>query len=104
MEGEEDSRNDGQEGCSGVGRGRRDGSVGDGLALMTESDKEKMMRIYEAAMPEELKKMNIVAGKATIEKMVQQRAENEKKKRKIRLIDQGVQRKNCRKGAAREKH
>ena len=33
-------------------------------------------------MPEELNKMNIVAGKATIEKMVEKRAENEEKKRK----------------------
>ena len=54
-------------------------------------------------MPEELKKMNIVAGKATIEKMVvagkatiekmvEERAESEEKKRKTRLIDEGVKR------------
>ena len=70
-----------------------------GLALITESDREKMMRIYQAAMPEELKKMNIVAGKATIEKMAEERAENEEKKRKIRLIDEGVKRKYFPKGS-----
>ena len=36
--------------------------------------------------------MNVVAGKATIEKMVEERAESEEKKRKIRLIDEGVKR------------
>ena len=42
------------------------------------------MRIYGAAMPEEPNKMNIVARKATIEKMAEERAENEEKKRKWR--------------------
>ena len=44
-----------------------------GLALMTESDRESMMQMYEAAMPEGLKKMNIVVGKATIEEIVEER-------------------------------
>ena len=36
--GEEDSRDDGKEGYSGVGRGRRVEAVGEWLVLMTESD------------------------------------------------------------------
>ena len=51
-----------------------------------------MMQICEAAMPEELKRMNVVAGKATIEKMLEERAGSEEKKRKIRLIDERIKR------------
>ena len=56
-----------------------------GLALMTESEREKMMQVHEAAMLEELKKMSVVAGKATTEKMVEERAGSEEKKEKDKV-------------------
>ena len=43
-------------------------------------------------MPEELRKMNIVAGKATIEKLLGERAGGKERKGKLRLIREGIKR------------
>ena len=42
--------------------------------------------MYEAAVPRELRDRNIVAGKATIEKLVEERAFEKERNRKVRLI------------------
>ena len=39
----------------------------EGLAVMEGEEREKMMQMYEAGVPRELRERNIVAGKATIE-------------------------------------
>ena len=40
----------------------------EGLAVMEEKEREKVMQMYEAAVPGELRDRNIVTGKAMIEK------------------------------------
>ena len=45
----------------------------EGLAVMKGEERENMMQMYEAAVPRELWDRNIVAGKATIEKLVAER-------------------------------
>ena len=40
----------------------------EGLAVMEENEREKVMQMYEAAVPRELRDRNIVVGKATIDK------------------------------------
>ena len=40
------------------------------MAVMGEGEREKVMKLYEAIMPEELEKMDIEVGKAPIERMV----------------------------------
>ena len=70
-----------------------------GLALMTESESQKMMRIYEAAMPEELKKLTSWPGRRPSRRWYKKGRRTRRKKRKIRLIDEGVQRKYFPKGS-----
>ena len=45
----------------------------EGLAVMDEEERKRMMQMYEAAVSRELRDRNIVAGKATIEKLVEER-------------------------------
>ena len=51
-----------------------------------------MMQRYEAAVPRELrdKMVDIVAGKATIEKLVDERRFEKERKKKVRLIKEGI--------------
>ena len=44
----------------------------EGLAAMKGEERVRMMQMYEAAVPRELGDRNIVAGKATIEKLVEE--------------------------------
>ena len=55
--------------------------------------------MYEAAVPSELRDRNIVAGKATIEKLVEERASEKERKKKVRLIEEGVRRKFFQQGS-----
>ena len=71
----------------------------EGLAVMEENEREKVMQMYEAAVPRELRDRNIVAGKATIEKLVEERAFEKERKKKVRLIKEGVRRKFFQQGS-----
>ena len=62
----------------------------EGLAVMKGEEREKMMQMYEAAVPRELRDRNIVAGKATIEKLVEERTFEKERKKKVRLIKEGI--------------
>ena len=42
----------------------------DGLAVTKREERERMMQMYEAAVPREFWDRNIVAGRATIERLV----------------------------------
>ena len=57
------------------------------------------MQVYEAAVPRVLGDRNIVAGKATIEKPVEERAFEKEGKKKVRLIKEGVRRKFFQRGS-----
>ena len=50
----------------------------EGLAVMEEKEREKVMQMYEAAVPGELRDRNIMTGKAMIEKLVEERAWRER--------------------------
>ena len=54
-----------------------------------------MMQRHEAAVPRELrdKMVDIVAGKATIEKLVDERRFEKERKKKVGLIKEGIRRK-----------
>ena len=60
-------------------------------------EREKVMQMYEAAVPRELRDRNIVAGKATIGELVEERAFE--KERKVRLTEEGVRRKFFQQGS-----
>ena len=59
------------------------------------------MQRYEAAVPRELrdKMVDIVAGKATIEKLVDERRFEKERKKKVRLIKEGIRRKFFQQGS-----
>ena len=65
----------------------------EGLAVMKGEERESMMQMYEAAVPRELRERNIVAGKAAIERLVEERAFEKERKKKVRLIKEGIRRK-----------
>ena len=62
----------------------------EGLAVMKGEEREKMMQMYWAAVPRELRDKNIVAVKATIEKLVDERRFEKERKKKVRLIKEGI--------------
>ena len=64
----------------------------EGLAVMEEEERKRMMQMHEAVEPRELRDRNIVAGKATIEKLVEERAFEKERNRKVRLIKEGIRR------------
>ena len=45
----------------------------EGLAVMEEEERGNMVQMFEAAVPRELRDRNIVAGKAAIERLVEER-------------------------------
>ena len=51
------------------------------------------------AVPRELRDRNIVAGKATIEKLVAERRFEKERKKKVRLIKEGIRRKLFQQGS-----
>ena len=69
------------------------------LAMMKGEERERMMQMYEAGDPRELRDRNIVAGKATIERMVEERAFEKERKKKVRLIKEGIRRKYFQQGS-----
>ena len=71
----------------------------EGLAVMKGEEREKMMQMYEAAVPRELRDRNIVAGKATIEKLVAERKFEKERTKKVRLIEEGIRRKFFQQGS-----
>ena len=71
----------------------------EGLAVMKGEEKENMMQMYEAAVPRELRERNTVAGKATIEKLVEEITFEKERKKKVRLIKEGIRRKFFQQGS-----
>ena len=73
----------------------------DGLAVMKGEEREKMMQRYEETVPREVrdKMVDIVAGKATIEKLVDERRFEKERKKKVRLIKEGIRRKFFQQGS-----
>ena len=71
------------------------------MAVMEEEERERMMLMFESAVPREIRGGSIVAGKATIEKLVEERAFEKERNRKVRLIEEGIRR-FSRKTVARE--
>ena len=71
----------------------------EGLAVMKGEEREKMMQMYEAAVPRELRDKNIVAGKATIEKLVAERKFEKERKKKVSLIKEGIRRRYYQQGS-----
>ena len=67
----------------------------DELAVMKGEEKEKMMQRYEETVPREVrdKMVDTVAGKETIEKLVDERRFEKERKKKVRLIKEGIRRK-----------
>ena len=65
----------------------------EGLAVIKREERERMMQMYEVVVPRELRDRSIVAGKATIEKLVQERTFEKERNRKVRLIKEGIRRK-----------
>ena len=50
-------------------------------------------------MPRESRERNIVAGEATIERLVEERAFEKERKRKVRLTEEGIRRKYFQQGS-----
>ena len=65
----------------------------EGLAVIKREERERMMQMYEVVVPRELRDRSIVAGKATIEKLVEERTFEKERNRKVRLIKEGIRRK-----------
>ena len=86
-----------------VSEALEEGSVLDqlveGLAAMEEEEREMMMQMYEAGVPRELRDGNIVAEKATIERLVEERAFKKERKKKVRLIKEGIRREYFQQGS-----
>ena len=60
------------------------------MAFMGEEDREKVMKLHEASMPEGLEKMGIEVGRAGIERMVEERAKKIEERRKVEFIKEGM--------------
>ena len=71
----------------------------EGLAVMEEKEREKVMQMCEAAVPGELRDRNIVTGKAMIEKLVEERAFEKERKKKVRLMKEEIRRKFFQQGS-----
>ena len=67
----------------------------DGLAVMSEEEKEKMMQKYEETVPRGVreKMTGSVVGRKTIDKLVDERRFEKERQRKVRLIKEGIRRK-----------
>ena len=73
----------------------------DGLAVMKDEEKEKMMQRYEETVPREVreKMTDSVTGRKTIEKLVDERRFEKERQRKVRLIKEGIRRKFFQQGS-----
>ena len=73
----------------------------DGLAVMNDEDKERMMQRYEETVPREVREgmMDSVTGRKTIEKLVDERRFEKERQRKVRLIKEGIRRKFFQQGS-----
>ena len=68
------------------------------LAMMKGEERERMMQMYEAAGTER------VGRKAMIERMVEERAFEKERKKKVRLIKEGIRRKYFQQGKWPRRH
>ena len=73
----------------------------DGLAVMSEEEKEKMMQKYEETVPREVreKMTDKIAGRKMIDKLVDERRFEKERQRKVRLIKEGIRRKFFQQGS-----
>ena len=73
----------------------------DGLAVMSEEEKGKMMQKYEETVPREVreKMTDSVVGRKTIDKLVDERRFEKERQRKVRLIKEGIRRKFFQQGS-----
>ena len=71
----------------------------DGLAVTKGEERERMMQMYEAAVPREFWDRNIVAERATIERLVEERVFEKETQKKVRLIKEGIRRKYFQQGS-----
>ena len=62
------------------------------VAGMEESQREEVMRMYEASMPVEFGQWGIDVCKASLCRMVEKRADEKERKRKSELMKEGVRR------------
>ena len=63
------------------------------MAVMGEQEREKMMKLFEVSVPEELRKMGIEGRKAGIDRMVEEKTKKMEVRRKVELIKEGTWRK-----------
>ena len=76
----------------------KDGGVldqlADGLVVMSEEQKEKMMQWYEETIPMEIreKMTDRLAGRNLIDKLVEERRFEKERQRKVKLIKEGIKR------------
>ena len=83
----------------------KDGGVldrlADGLVVMSEEEKEKMMQKYEETIPMEVREKvtDRLAGKKMIDKLVEERRFEKERQRKVKLIKEGIKRKFFQQGS-----
>ena len=88
-----------------VAEALKDGGVldrlADGLAVMSEEEKEKMMQKYEETVPREAreKMTDGVAGRKVIDRLVEERRFEKERQRKVKLIKEGIKRKFFQQGS-----
>ena len=88
-----------------VAEALKDGGVldrlADGLAVMSEEEKEKMMQKYEETVPREVreKMTDSVAGRKMIDRLVEERRFEKERQRKVKLIKEGIRRKFFQQGS-----
>ena len=75
--------------------------LADGLAVMSEEEKEKMWQTYEETIPMEVRENVIdgVTGRKMIDKLVEERRFEKERQRKVRLIKEGIKRKFFQQGS-----
>ena len=75
--------------------------LADGLVVMSEEQKEKMMQWYEEAIPTEIreKMTDRLAGRNLIDKLVEERRFEKERQRKVKLIKEGIKRKFFQQGS-----
>ena len=69
---------------------RRKKLLGRKIRRRLEEKRERVVKLHEASMPEELEKVGIEVGKAGIERMWEETVKKMEKKRKVELIKEGV--------------
>ena len=74
------------------GEGRILDRFSEDVAGMEESQREEVMRMYEASMPVEFGQWEIEVGKASLRRMVEKRADGKERKMKSELMKEGVRR------------